>query len=264
MGCRALIIEDDHAIADMLQTKLAREGHKVAIAGHQHVAYNLLDEELFDFVLLDLKLPTDENDMAPDMEVGFAILNRIRDRFAQDTLPVIVMTAHEETSQTAVRALKALANDYITKPFEDSTVSLDEKLAGIARCIEEARKSPAGKGTPSAKHKIVFKKDCVEISGIEVGGRSADLLRLLGSKTLMLSSDGTGEGDTRMPGRKIAEAMKVEEATVRQYVTRFRKRIATEHEQRGLGPIQEQDIIRNARDWKGYDLNFETCFISRE
>ncbi len=119
MRYRALVIEDDHVLADVLRMKLEREGHTVTIAPNQRDAYHLLDLQEFDFVLLDLRLPTREGDMNLHSQVGFDILDHIRDRFTPDQLPVIVMTAYEETSQTAVRALKALANDYITKPFED-------------------------------------------------------------------------------------------------------------------------------------------------
>src|SRR2546425_12945994 len=97
--------------------KLEREGHQVSVAPSQRDAYHLVGDESFDFALLDLRLPTHVGDMDPNAQVGFDILAHIRERFAADKFPVIVMTAYEETSQTAVRALRAGANDYITKPF---------------------------------------------------------------------------------------------------------------------------------------------------
>src|SRR5688572_8002036 len=114
MAYRAIVIEDDGAIADVLRMRLEREGHEVTVAPSQREAYHLLDDRAFDFALLDLKLPTHVGDMSPHVQVGFDTLAHIRERFAPDTLPVIVMTAYEETSQTAVRSLKAGANDYIT------------------------------------------------------------------------------------------------------------------------------------------------------
>jgi CheY-like chemotaxis protein len=259
MGYRALVIEDHQPLADVLRMKLEREGHEVVIAPNQRDAYHLL-EEGFDFILLDLRLPSHEGDSDPNSQVGFDILDHIRDRFARDRLPVIVMTAYEETSQTAVRALTAGANDYITKPFEDSSVSFDEKLAAIARCIEETRRATSAK----KRHKLVFTNG-VEINGILVANRSfADLLRLLASKTLMISREIAAGEEPRMTGGEIAKAMDVKEPTVRQYVTRFRKWIAAEYEQRSMGAIDDQDIICNPRDWKGYELNFKTSYISRE
>jgi predicted transcriptional regulator len=102
----------------------------------------------------------------------------------------------------------------------------------------------------------------VELNGIVVPGRLGDLLRLLGRRTLMLSLDGVNDKDPRMPGKEIAKAMGVQEATVRQYVKRFRKWIAAEHEARNLGKIDDQAVVRNERDWKGYDLNREACDLS--
>ena len=265
MAYRALVIEDDSALADVLHMKLEREGHEATIAPSQHDAYHLLDDRPFDFVLLDLRLPTHAGDMDPSSRVGFDILAHIRDRFAVDELPVIVMTAYEDTSQTAVRALRAGANDYITKPFDDSPISLDEKLREVVSCIRWARRTSTLPQSlaESKAHTIVFRANQVELDGIVIQGRFADLIYLLGKKTLMLPLDGPSDPDPRMSGREIARAMEVQEATVRQYVTRFRKWIAAEYKRRDLGPIDDQAFIRNLRDWKGYDLNCQVCHLSR-
>jgi len=256
---RALIVEDDHALADVLRMRLGRDGHKVTIATHQRQAYHLLDKNVFDFVLLDLRLPTDESDLDPNAEVGFAILDHIRDRFSQDELPVVVMTAYEETSQTAVRALKAGANDYIQKPFEDSPVSLDEKLAGIVRHLEQDKKSPTDKC-----HRIVFKRDCVEINGIRMTGRIHGLLLLLLSRSFSASPDASDQWVATMRGGEIARTLDITEQAARQCVSRFRKKIAAEHKRLEKGAIGKQDIIRNTRDWNGYELNLDMAYITRE
>lgn len=265
MGYRALIIEDDHAMADVLRRRLIRAGHRITIARHQREAYHLLDGQQFDFVLLDLRLPTHKDDMDPNTEVGFAILDHIRERFSQDELPVIVMTAYEETSQTAVRALKASANDYIQKPFEDSPVPLDDKLAGVTHYLAAGKKPPSSSvaGERRHKHKLVFRRDCVEINGIIIRERFHSLLSLLGSSTFMLNPDTASRDSRAMTGKQIAQALNVQESTVRQLVTRCRKRIIEEHKRLNR-PIADQDIIRNSRDWKGYEINFDTCYISGE
>ena len=261
MAYRALVIEDDGAVADVLRMKLERAGHHVSVAPSQRDAYHLLGDESFDFALLDLRLPTHVGDMDPNSEVGFDILKHIRERFAADKLPVIVMTAYEGTSQTAVRALRAGANDYIAKPFEDSAVSLDEKLQEIILCIQQASEPKAApKSTAEDKaHRIVFRPDRVELDGIVLPGRSADLIRVLGTQTLMLSVRGRGDNAAGMLGKEIASAMGVEEHTVRQYVSRFRKWIAAERQTRTLAVVHDQAIVRNTRDRNGYDLNREAC-----
>lgn len=260
MGYRTLVIEDEAAFADALRMKLERDGCAVTIAPNQRDAYHLLDEQEFDFVLLDLRLPTHDGDMDRHSQVGFSILDHIRARFTRESLPVIVMTAYEETSQTAVRALRAGANDYITKPFEDSAESLDEKLAILFRFIEEA----GGTTTDVDKHKVVFTRESVTIDGIVVANsRFSDLLRLLGSRTMMLSCDALAADDLRIKAGRIAHAMNIEEAYVYKLVSRFREWLASEFKERGLGPIDEHAIIKNT-PWKGYELNFESCYITRE
>jgi DNA-binding response OmpR family regulator len=265
MAYRALVVEDDGVLADVLRMKLEREGHEVIIAPSQRDAYHLLDDQAFDFALLDLRLPTHAGDMDPHSQVGFDVLVHIRERFAADKLPVIVMTAYEETSQTAVRALRAGANDYITKPFDDSPISLDEKLREIASCISQARRMSAEpRSTASGKaHRVVFLAGGnVEVDGMLIPRRSADLLRVLATQTLTLPTNSTVDPDPRMPGKMIARALGVEEPTVRQYVKRFRESMAAEYQRRNLGSIDNQAIVRNARTWKGYDLNREACELS--
>lgn len=264
MTYRALIIEDDATIADVLRMKLEREGHEVTVAASQREAYHLLDNGTFDFAMLDLRLPTHMGDMSPHVEVGFDTLTHIRERFPADRLPVIVMTAFEETSQTAVRSLKAGANDYITKPFHDSPISLDDKLRGIVAFIGQARLVGAAPRSSKAHTIVFFKTGQVQVDGILLKGRHANLVWILGRRTLKPYLDGSAGCDPRMPGKVIADAMGVKDQTVRRQVARLRKWLADEYERRGLGSIDDDAIIRNTRDWKGYDLNRETCELSWE
>src|SRR6185503_17772072 len=89
---RVLVVEDDPTLADVLRLKLEREGHTVTLTPTQQEAYHALDESVFQFALLDLRLPTHSGDMDPNLEVGFHVLAHIRDRFDATRLPVIVMT----------------------------------------------------------------------------------------------------------------------------------------------------------------------------
>ena len=263
MSYRVLLIEDDTVLADALRMKLERDGLHVTIAPNQRDAYHRLDKESFEFALLDLRLPTHAGDMDPNSQVGFDILKHIRERFRPDQLPIVVMTAYEETSQTAVRALRLGANDYITKPFEDSVISLDAKLRDIVACIEGAKAERGAKELGDDKAcRLVFSGGRVKFKGIEVPGKSGDLLLLLGSRTLMLSTARENSSDRQMPGKAIAKALGVEEGTVRKHVSRLRKWIAAEHERQGLGRIDDQAVIRNDRNWKGYELNLERCDLS--
>jgi len=264
---RALIIEDDPVFGDVLRMKLVRDGHDVTVAMHQEEAYSSLDSEKYDFVMLDLRLPANKNDLDPNVQVGFDILDYIRDRYDRDELPVIVMTAYEETSQTAVRALRANANDYISKPFEDSPISLDEKIYGIICHIDKSKKDGIKKKRHGRgkKHIVVLKGECIEINGILVTSeKHRDILLLLASSCLMINPEKKDRKNAAMPGKHIANALKITEPTVRQYITRFRKWIDEESRRLGKGPVARDEIIRNRRDWNGYEINFDDADISLE
>ena len=103
----------------------------------------------------------------------------------------------------------------------------------------------------------------MEINGIRIDGRFHSLLALLASRTLMVTPCAANRDSAAMPGKELANAMNVSEPTARQYVTRFRTFIANEHRKLKKGTIGKQEIIRNSRDWKGYELNFETSYTSR-
>ena len=259
MALRALVIEDEVTIAKQLQKKLERRGHEVTIASNQSQVYHLLGQREFDFVLLDLRLPTLQNSMDHDSEVGFDILDYIRDRFTPKQLPVLVMTAYEVTSQTAVRALRALANDYITKPFEDSRVSLGQKLDALTRAISNSGPTSVLK----KRYEIVFSRGGVEINGIPVKSRRhSDILRLLGSRVFLDSGDGISDKGGPIKGKELGDELGLDGATVRQDINRFKSWIAGEHESRGLGSVDRQDVIRNVRGRRGYEINLDTCDIS--
>lgn len=261
MSFEVLVIEDDHAIAEFLKRKLTRRNYLATIAGHQREAYRLLDTKRFDFALLDIRLPGHADDMDPNTEVGFAILQHIRERFSADQLPVIMMTAFEETSQTAVRALKMGANDYIQKPFEDSPISLDEKIDGLAQHMERMRAEVAP--SPAEKrYRIAISGSGIGVEGIPINGRLGELLLLIASRTFTLTADENGEATT-MKARDIAVALDVKESTVRQYVVRLRNLLEKEFLRRYQKTIDPQAIIRNTRNWSGYGVNFETACIAR-
>lgn len=264
---RVLVVEDDPSLADVLILKLKREGHTVTLAPTQSEAYHALDDGVFDFALLDLRLPTHAGDMDPNSEVGFSVLAHIRDRFDPTRLPVIVMTAYEGTSQTAVRALKAGANDYITKPFADSPVSLDEKLATVVNCIESARAATGTVAVLEKPHWIRFQRpDGIHVDGMPLTGRQADLLWLLGSPLLTLPTTRGGsptEVKTQLTGQELARQLGVTDQTVRQYVRRFREWVAEGYRAQGKTPPGDDEVVMNT-PWKGYQINLQTCRVSAE
>src|SRR5215468_6805364 len=120
-----LIIDDEAAIRESLETLLEFEGYSVqsATTGEQGLAK--IGENPFDLVLLDFALP-DRN--------GLEILADIRDRDPQ--LAVIMITAYG-TVDNAVRAMQNGATNFIQKPWDNEKLLADVRVAVARRRVEE-------------------------------------------------------------------------------------------------------------------------------
>lgn len=114
---RVLIIDDEAAIRESLETLLELEGFLVAIAPDGQKGLQALEESVFDLVLLDLALPG---------QSGFEILQAIRARHAN--LPVVMITAYG-TVQNVVEAMQHGANNFIQKPWDNEKLLADIRAA---------------------------------------------------------------------------------------------------------------------------------------
>ncbi|MDQ2842306.1 MAG: response regulator transcription factor [Acidobacteriota bacterium] len=109
-----LTVEDEPAMAELLQSALSEEGHFVTLATDGQQALNLARGARFDLIVLDLMLPVKD---------GFTVARQLRQARVQT--PLLVLTARD-SSADIVRALDEGADDYLTKPF-----SLDVFLARV-------------------------------------------------------------------------------------------------------------------------------------
>src|SRR5512143_3796745 len=117
MADTILVIEDKDSMLDMLKQTLEAEGYRVVLAQDGAEGIRKLADERIGLVLTDLKLPKKD---------GFEVLKAVQ----QDNplVPVIVMTAFG-TIETAVRAVKEGAYDFLTKPFDTNHLLLLIKRA---------------------------------------------------------------------------------------------------------------------------------------
>ena len=120
-----LIIDDEAAIRESLETLLEFEGYSVQSANTGEQGLVKLGEYPFDLVLLDFALP-DRN--------GLEILAEIRDRDPQ--LAVIMITAYG-TVDNAVRAMQGGANNFIQKPWDNEKLLADVRASVSRRRVEE-------------------------------------------------------------------------------------------------------------------------------
>ena len=120
-----LIIDDEAAIRESLQTLLEFEGYSVDVANDGEEGLTRIAERPFDLVLLDFALP-ERN--------GIEILREIRERDSE--LPVIMITAYG-TVENAVNAMQAGATNFIQKPWDNEKLLADVRTAVGRRRAEE-------------------------------------------------------------------------------------------------------------------------------
>ena len=123
-----LIVEDDLTFSTMLKTWLGKKGFEVETASTQAKARKQIGTRDFDLILSDLRLPDQD---------GLSLLSWLREQGNQ--VPFIIMTSYAEI-QSAVRAMKEGATDYISKPVQP-----DELLKKIKEAIHQ-EKTPAESG----------------------------------------------------------------------------------------------------------------------
>jgi two-component system, NtrC family, sensor kinase len=117
-----LVVDDDPAILEVLEMRLAAMGFDVTATGDPTGALDAISRTAFDLALLDLRM---------DPMDGITLMEAIHAR--QPRLPVLIMTAHG-TIETAVEAVQRGAFDYLTKPFVR-----DELRAKITRALASRR-----------------------------------------------------------------------------------------------------------------------------
>jgi len=101
---KALVVDDDRVLADVVAFTLRREGFQVVLAHDGQAALERWVEEQPDLIVLDVNLPKLD---------GFAVCQRIRQ---QADTPILLLTVRGEEDDI-VHGLDLGADDYITKPF---------------------------------------------------------------------------------------------------------------------------------------------------
>jgi DNA-binding NtrC family response regulator len=103
---RMLVVDDEEDLRDALARRFQQLGNKVTVAGSGEEALERIKQGRFDIALLDLHLPG---------MTGIELLGHLKE--AQPELEAIMLTAHS-TVETAIKAMKQGAYDYLKKPFQ--------------------------------------------------------------------------------------------------------------------------------------------------
>ncbi len=118
-----LIVEDEAALATLLEYNLEKEGFDVSLSADGEDALLRIEESPPDLVILDWLLPKVS---------GIEVCRRIRARSETRNLPIIMVTARAEEDDR-IRGLDTGADDYLTKPF--STNELIARVRAVLRRI---------------------------------------------------------------------------------------------------------------------------------
>ena len=153
MSKKALCIEDDKNIAELLRLYLEKDGFEVLWAGDGGEGVEMFRACAPDLVLLDIMLPVMD---------GWAVLREIR---KDSATPVIMLTARSETPDK-VAGLEMGADDYLTKPFEPK--ELMARIHAVLRRGGEAETHPS--------RRLEFDRLTVDLDSYEltVDGRRID------------------------------------------------------------------------------------------
>ena len=164
---RALVVDDEATLTDLLQMALRYEGWEIRTAGDGQTALRIAREFKPDVIVLDI--------MLPDID-GLAVLQRLR-ADGQET-PVLVLTA-KDALDDRIAGLTAGGDDYVTKPF-----SLEELVARLRGLIRRSTLTLTDAFDPEVSiGDLVLNEDSHEVhrggDPIELTATEFELLRFL-------------------------------------------------------------------------------------
>ena len=119
---RILVVDDEYWITEVILEHLSLEGFDAKMTNTSSEVMDLLERDPYDLVILDIYMP------APD---GLTLLGQIRDKYP--FLAVLMLTAFSDAN-TASKAMREGAYDYIVKPYQTSQL-----VSRIERALERSQ-----------------------------------------------------------------------------------------------------------------------------
>ena len=123
---RLLLVEDDPALAELLEFRFRAEGYNISVTADGDEALLRASEDVPDLVVLDWMI---------EGTSGIEVCRRLRSNKATAHVPIVMLTARG-AEDDMIRGLETGADDYLTKPF--SPRELIARVAAIMRRIRPA------------------------------------------------------------------------------------------------------------------------------
>jgi len=179
---KILLIEDDIAFCKLLEKFLIKKAYEVTTTFSATEAREAVKNESFDLILTDLRLPDSD---------GIGLMSEFK--ISHPHIPVILMTGYSDVN-TAVKAIKNGAADYISKPFNP-----DEVLLVITNALqvpkEEEEQAPIKEKKTVKKQSSAGENEFVK--GISVASKKLlDHIQLVSPtdmSVLIIGESGTGK-----------------------------------------------------------------------
>ena len=172
-----LIVDDEESVRDSLYNWFIEDGYRVESAENAKKALTILESDQFDIILADIKMPGMD---------GLEMLRRIKS--IKPEAIVIVMTAFA-TVDTAVKALKDGAYDYVTKPFDpDDLTHLIRNATNQISLIDE---------NETLKKKVISLENVEDLIGnsepMKAMLREVESVAQTSSSVIITGESGTGK-----------------------------------------------------------------------
>ena len=161
-----LLVEDEENLHEALKLNLELEGYEVSSAFDGNKALQLVQEEYFDLMILDLMLPEID---------GITVLETIRVQNIE--VPILILSARNNSADK-VLGLKKGPDDYLTKPF-----NLEELLLRIQKLIDKNKKLH---GKNAIGDTYSFGKNTINFRAQEARTKNGESIPLSKKETMLL------------------------------------------------------------------------------
>ena len=164
-----LLVDDEAKLLHLLASALRDEGHEVIQAERARDARALLNERLFDVLVVD--------NLMPDV-TGLDLIRDLVSTVPENERPQILMMTAHATVESAIEAMKLGALDYLQKPFE-----VEELVVVVRRAIEHQRLR--------TQHRYLIGEREEEFNNYGIIGRSKQMREVVRTAELVAQSKST-------------------------------------------------------------------------